>query len=667
MVRATQSDVVPSLTFRTAWPLAWLALGLAAHAQDAGPAAQQVLHGQHLRRVFSQPIVRVAVADEAVLGFELIHDRELLLLGRAPGRTSLVLWFRDGSVTEWQVAVQRDLSLLRAVLAEIHPAIRVESAPDRDAVVLRGTVPDLSYARAAEEAAGSYLRAGRRGRGADALVGAQPTESDPTDADPQSRAATPEVRVDPSLLPERVVINQLRLEALPPLLEQRLEQALRELVGDGVRVRRVAAGPLPDDSVDTFVLEGWVPTQVDLARALSLAARMLGADQAQDLEVVADEAGGLVGAQGAGGGRNRSGGNQGGQGGIGLGGGGANVFQSQVERNVGRAKVLRAAGGRLLSFLDVEDLPQVRVAIRFYEVNRSRLLNYDLDVSVLDADFPLGSRPGSAAPPFTALSAPDVQNVVGLLAGGVTDQVQVVDDRFAIDAVLQLLESEGIARSLSEPSVTVLSGELASVQVGGEVPVPVAFSPALGGDTVTTPGVFNAVEFRAFGVTLSLRPLVGEDDAITLDVSPQVVFPDPQLTAQLRQTTGSQQNTTAFESRSLQTSARLRDGQALFLGGLVSRTRTRDTTSIPFLNRIPLLDLLLPSRDELDEDTELVVFVTPTLVREASPPSAWTWPSHRELLERLQRRLDPDADEPAPRSPDDEPAQGSDDSPEEGS
>src|SRR4029077_19149177 len=127
-------------------------------------------------------------------------------------------------------------------------------------------------------------------------------------------------------------------------------------------------------------------------------------------------------------------------------------------------------------------------------------------------------------------------------------------------------------------------GELAQVQVGGEVPVPSAFAPAFGsvasvaGATATTPGVFSSVEFIPFGVQLQIRPLVGDDGTITLDVQPLVVTPDSVLTDSIRQSTGTSVATTAFQTRAMRTSSRLLDGQALLIGGLTSNNTSTNAT-----------------------------------------------------------------------------------------
>jgi Flp pilus assembly secretin CpaC len=188
--------------------------------------------------------------------------------------------------------------------------------------------------------------------------------------------------------------------------------------------------------------------------------------------------------------------------------------------------------------------------------------------------------------------------------------------------------------------LTVLSGELAQVQVGGEVPVPVAFAPGFGvsidgGSTAagTTGGVFSSVEFVPFGVQLQIRPLVGDDDVITLDVQPIVVTPDALLTDTIRQTTGAAVPTTAFQSRALRTSSRLEDGHALLIGGLVSTNTSTNTASTPGLRDAPLLGRLFQSSNENDQPTELVVVVNPVILRTPVPAAAlWAFPAGEEML-----------------------------------
>ena len=124
-----------------------------------------------------------------------------------------------------------------------------------------------------------------------------------------------------------------------------------------------------------------------------------------------------------------------------------------------------------------------------------------------------------------------------------------------------------------------------------------------------------------------MRPLVGEQGEITLDVVPQVVLPDPALTAVLRETTGTDQATTALDTRALKTSARVEDGQALIVGGLVTRARSQDDQGPPGLRDLPLVGWLFGETARRDEETELVIVLSPTIVRDPIPAAnLWAFP-----------------------------------------
>jgi pilus assembly protein CpaC len=332
-----------------------------------------------------------------------------------------------------------------------------------------------------------------------------------------------------------------------------------------------------------------------------------------------------------------------------FGGARGSQLTNQIRTNLGRAKAVEAAGGRILSFIQVSDLPQVRVDIRLVEVNRSRLRAFNPNTVVAVSDFRQPSlNPAQSATAVqgdqaarVGSSGAAIQNVLSFLNGGLLNQLQYSGGSFAIDTALSLLEREGIAQSLSSPSLTVLSGELAQVQIGGEVPVPTAFAPAFGsaaataapGTPAATPGVFSSVEFVPFGVQLQIRPLVGEDDTITLDVQPLVVTPDAVLTDAIRQSTGTAVATTAFQTRALRTSSRLLDGQALLIGGLLSNNTSTNTASTPGLRDTPILGRLFRSFNRNDQDTELIVVVNPVILRTPIPDAGlWTFPGRDELL-----------------------------------
>jgi Flp pilus assembly secretin CpaC len=647
-------------------------------AQVAAPAASSsIVKSQHLRLPFTRDIQRIAVGDQDIAAVEIVTNRELLVLGRETGRTTLIVWFTDGSLAERTITVQRDLSILQTALQRVHPSIAVESAPDRDAIVLTGRVPDLTVSQLAESIARSYLDAGNgRGNAARPLLAAPPQPAvAPPDAaaapqapgaaqapTPATGQAQPAARLQSEVPPSGTIINLIQLDRIPLLPEEKIKDAIRPLGGDRVTVRRVLRGNVRNDELDTLVLEGEVPNQIALVRILQVAAQLFAARTVgeDEVQVLADEGGGLAsrgldtqvqqsGNFGARGSNNVFGG--------GSGGGQGARLTNQVRRNVARATAISVADGRILSFIVVKDLPQIRVNIRVYEVNREKLRSYTPVTAAVASTEQLPSTdtsPAANAAQGQAASYPSgsaVQNVLGFLAGGFLNQFQFTSDHVAISQALALIEREGIARTLSSPSLTVLSGEIARFQVGGEVPIPVAFTPAVGGETGGVPGLFNSVDFVSFGVQLEIRPLVGEDDTITLDVQPQVVTPDAALTASLRVTTGTEQTTTAFSTRALRTSSRLPDGQTLLIGGLTTQNATLNTAKTPGLGDVPGFGWFFKSFNRSDDLLDLVIVVNPVILRTPLPETAlWAFPSADELLKRVAGDSGPTAASPD-RSP----------------
>ena len=682
------------MTFRRALPTLILAvsvvlwMGQTAEAQARftapQPAAapvrvetvQTVIKSQHVRLPFNKDIQRVAVGDADILSFELINNREILVLGRDTGRTTLIVWFADGTMREYLFAVHRDLSVLQSALRRVHPAIEVESAPDRDAIILTGTVPNFTVSQAAEAVARSYLDAGdtRRGvaarpflsaqsgvppappdatPGAATAPGTQPqqpgTAPPPAGAPASVRAET--TRLQGEVQPTGTIINLLRLETLPALPEEKIKEAIQAIGGQRVTIRRILHGNLRDDAKDTLVLEGRVRNQIALTRVLEVAVQLFVGQTitVDDIRVVADESGALAGRPQEAQGQNTQFGSSGGVGAL-FGGSRSSVLTNQIRRNLGRATAIEAAGGRVLSFIEVGDLPQIRVDIRLLEVNRTKLRSFNPDSALLTSNFrqpslnpaqSAGAVQGTQAARVGGVASSAVQNVLSFLGGGLLNQLQFSTQYAAVDMALSLLEREGIARSLSSPSLTVLSGELAQFQVGGEVPIPIAFAPAFGSTTATTSlsvtaGIFGSVEFIPFGVQLQIRPLVGDDDSITLDVQPQIVTPDSSLTDTIRQTTGTNPLTTAFQTRSLRTSSRLQDGQALLIGGLTSANSSNNTASTPGARDVPGLGWLFRSFNRNDESVELVVVVNPVILRTPVTDTAlWAFPGHEELMKSV--------------------------------
>ena len=613
------------------------------------PIPLRVIVAQHRRVVIDDPVQRVAVGDTSIVSAQLINNKEILFLGQRPGRTSVIVWLQSGAIRHYQCNVQRDLSVLHAALHNVHPSIGVTSAPDRDAIILTGKVPDVTYSQAAEGIAQKYVNArrGTRRSGQGPFVqspGGQPanqtqpggsnqssgssgpSSDDEGDEESSSSDSSDPVQVTEDTPVGGTIINLIQLDTLPATPEERMQEAIRNLGGEQVTVRRVKRGVVRDDEQDVFVLEGSVKNQVALLRVLEVGSRMLTGQGAtrQNIRVVGDEAGALAGRLGQ-----QQGGQQGQQGRLMIGGGGGGIGQlfggagttsgrisNRVQSNLGRAKVIEAAHGRILSFLHVRDLPQIRVNIKLYEVNRTKLRSYGSDLIGTFDNF--GTAPESG-----------VRNILGFLSGTLAVDTFIQSGQFALESVFTFLERLDLARSLSSPSLTVLSGEIAAFLVGGEVPIEQAFSPFFGGgETPGAAGVFQFVTFREFGISLRVRPLVGEDGDLTIDVVPQVVTPDLRLTTGIAEATGTNQPTTAFKNRSMQTSARMQDGQAILIGGLLSRDKSDQQSFIPGIRDIPGLGWLFRRFTQNDEEVELVIVIHPVIMREPIPEvGLWAFPA----------------------------------------
>jgi pilus assembly protein CpaC len=173
----------------------------------------------------------------------------------------------------------------------------------------------------------------------------------------------------------------------------------------------------------------------------------------------------------------------------------------------------------------------------------------------------------------------------------------------SIDVAINALEEKGLARSLAEPNLVALSGDTASFLAGGEYPIPVPGS--LG--TVT-------IDYKRYGVGLAFTPTVLGDGVINLKIEPEVSQIDPTTTI-----TAGNITIPALIVRRANTTVELRDGQSFAIAGLLQAINSTDQKQLPWLADVPVLGALARSASYQRKETDLVIIVTPRIVRPARP------------------------------------------------
>ncbi|HET7709068.1 MAG TPA: type II and III secretion system protein family protein [Sphingomicrobium sp.] len=245
---------------------------------------------------------------------------------------------------------------------------------------------------------------------------------------------------------------------------------------------------------------------------------------------------------------------------------------------------------------------QVNLRVRVAEVNRSLLKQ--VGVNLFSADSTSGFRFGLGQGDFNAGGAPGSNpfSVNPLAAGGTT--LGVAGRLFGLDlaGALDLAETDGLATTLAEPNLTALSGETASFLAGGEYPIPV--SQSLGATTV---------EWKQYGVSLAFTPVVLGDGRISMRVRPEVSELSNEGAVKIGEVL-----VPALTVRRAETTVELGSGQSFMIAGLLRNNSSNDVSKAPFLGDIPILGSLFRSTKFRRQETELVIIVTPYLVRPVS-------------------------------------------------
>jgi pilus assembly protein CpaC len=183
--------------------------------------------------------------------------------------------------------------------------------------------------------------------------------------------------------------------------------------------------------------------------------------------------------------------------------------------------------------------------------------------------------------------------------------------KFKFTEMIDALEEKGAVKLLAEPNLVAMSGDTANFLVGGEFPVPVAQTTSGTGPNSST----LSIEFKPFGVSLAFTPTVVGDGLINLIVAPEVSAID-KTTAPVVENGFVIPGVSVRRAR---TTIELHDGQSFAIAGLLQSNFIDDMRGIPGVNDVPILGALMRSSNFQNQQTELVIVVTPHLVRPVAP------------------------------------------------
>jgi pilus assembly protein CpaC len=261
----------------------------------------------------------------------------------------------------------------------------------------------------------------------------------------------------------------------------------------------------------------------------------------------------------------------------------------------------RLAGGpdKIVNSIVVRGRDQVMLKVTVAEVSRSIMKQMGIDLSAT-MNYGTSVVKFNNANPFTANGQPLVAGNSTVASFGSTPSVQ---------ATIRAMESAGVVRTLAEPNLTAISGESATFIAGGEFPIPTGVTcqtTAAGSVGQCAP----SIAFKKFGISLNFTPVVLTEGRISLRVMTEVseVSLDNSINI-----TGI--SVPSIKTRRAETTLEIPSGGAMAMAGLIQEQTKQAINGLPGLSTLPILGSLFRSRDYVNNQTELMVIVTPFIVR----------------------------------------------------
>jgi pilus assembly protein CpaC len=277
---------------------------------------------------------------------------------------------------------------------------------------------------------------------------------------------------------------------------------------------------------------------------------------------------------------------------------------SPIEAQQAGDMAARLVGGadKVLNSIVVRSRDQVMLKVTVAEVRRDIVKQLGVDLSA-SMNYGTAIVNFNNANPFTALGQP-------LVSGNALDVSALSKGLPSVTATLRAMESAGVIRTLAEPNLTAISGESATFIAGGEFPIPTGVTcqnaTTVGGAGQCAP----SVSFKKFGISLNFTPIVLTEGRISLRVMTEVseVSNDNSINI-----TGI--SVPSIKTRRAETTLEIPSGGSMAMAGLIQEQTKQAVNGLPGVDQLPVLGQLFRSQDFVNDQTELMVIVTPYVVR----------------------------------------------------
>ena len=316
---------------------------------------------------------------------------------------------------------------------------------------------------------------------------------------------------------------------------------------------------------------------------------------------------------------------------------------SPVEAQQAGEIAARLVGGvdKVVNSIVVRGRDQVMLKVNVSEVRRDIVKQMGVDLSA-SMNYGTAVVNFNNSNPFTAFGRPLVSDN-GLTASSVLKGLPTVT------ATMRAMESAGVVKTLAEPNLTAISGESATFIAGGEFPVPAGYTC-----DPTTHVCTTSISYKKFGISLNFTPVVLTEGRISLRVMTEVSELSNDNAITLNQA-GNSLTVPSIKTRRAETTLEIPSGGSMAMAGLIQEQTKQAVNGLPGVDQLPVLGALFRSQDFVNNQTELMVLVTPYVVRavaqkELSRPDDGFAPasdSQSTLLGRINRiyglaaRVDP--------------------------